>query len=379
MAEIIFWFAVLIIIYTYAGYSLLIIVLSIFIDKKINKKDIEPRVTFLITAYNEEKDIERKLNNTLNLDYPRNKLQIIVASDGSTDRTDEIVRKFEDRGVILNRVEGRVGKTETQNQTVRIATGEIIIFSDGTTEYDRQVIRKIVRNYNDPDVGAVSGMYEYKNPTGGQVGWSQILFWSYEKMNKLSQTKIKTITGCYGPIYSIRRELYVPLPRDVMSDIVEPLKILQKGYRIVFEPEALAYELTTQKTSEEFSMRIRVISRGMSGLLYVKELFNPFRYGFVSLQLFSHKVLRWLIPVFMIVLLISNYFLLEGRFYSLIFIFQIVFYLFALAGWIADSFNIKLKIFALPLYFCIVNIASLVSLVKTLSGNKAVTWQPIRN
>lgn len=380
MMEIIFWLTVFIIIYTYIGYSLFIMLLSLFFNKKVDKKDIEPTVTFLITAYNEERDIERKLKNTLELDYPRNKLQIIVASDGSTDRTDEIVKRFSDKGIILHRVEGRVGKTETQNQTMKIATGDIIIFSDATTEYDKQVIRKIVRNYNDPSVGAVSGMYEYRNPTGGPVGWSQILFWKYERMNKICQTKIKTITGCYGPIYSIRRELYVPLPREIMSDLVEPLKILQKGYRIVFEPEALAYEVTTQKASQEFRMRIRVITRGMNGLLYMKELFNPFKYGFISLQLFSHKVLRWLIPVFMIILFFSNIFLLrDSKLYMTTFAFQIVFYLSAFLGWITDLLNIKIKIFALPLYFCVVNIASLISLVKTLSGGKAVTWEPIRN
>ncbi len=379
MLEIIFWLTICIITYTYIGYPLLIIILSLFINKRIERRDIEPTVTFLITVYNEEQAIEEKLNNTFNLDYPREKLEIIVASDGSTDQTDKIVRKFGDRGVILHRVEGRVGKTETQNQTMKIATGEIIIFSDGTTDCDRKIIRNIVRNYNDPDVGAVSGRYEYKDPSRGQVGFSQILFWKYENMNKTSQTRIKTLTGCYGPLYSIRRELYSPLPREIISDFVEPLKILQKGYRIVFERDALAHELTTEDTSQEFRMRVRVISRGMSGLLYVKELFNPFKYGFVSFQLVSHKVLRWLIPVFMLVLFSANIFLLDKFFYLVMFIAQIVFYLAAFLGCLTERLNIRTRIFALPLYFCIVNIASLVSLVKTLFGKKAVTWEPIRN
>ncbi len=374
MLEIIFWITVFMIIYTYAGYPLLIIILSPFINRKVNRKDIEPNVTFLITVYNEEQAIEEKLKNTLNLDYPREKLEIIVASDGSTDRTDEIVGQFRDKGVILHRVEGRVGKTETQNQTINIATGEIIIFSDGTTDRDRKIIRNIVRNYNDPDVGAVSGRYEYKDPSGGQVGFSQILFWKYENMNKTCQTRIKTLTGCYGPLYSIRRELYTPLPREIISDFVEPLKILQKGYRIVFERDALAYELTTEDTSQEFRMRIRVISRGMSGLLYVKELLNPFKYGFVSFQLISHKLLRWMIPVFMVVLFFVNVFLLDNNVYLAAFIAQIVFYTSAFLGWVIDRLKIGTRIFALPLYFCIVNIASMISLFKTLLGKKAVTW-----
>lgn len=379
VAETIFWLIIFLIFYIYAGYPLLLILLSLFINNKVNKGDILPTVTFLITVYNEEKAIEDKLKNALSLDYPRDKLQIIVASDGSTDKTDEIVKRFRHNGVILHRVEGRVGKTETQNQAMKIATGDIIIFSDGTTKCERNVIRNIVRNYNDPTVGAVSGRYEYKNPSGGAVGFSQILFWKYENMNKICQTKIKTLTGCYGPIYSIRRELYEPLPRDIISDLVEPLKILEKGYRIVFERDALAYELTTENASQEFKMRVRVISRGMNGLLYVKELFNPFKYGIVSFQIFSHKVLRWIIPVLMIILFFTNILLLDNWYYALTFIAQLVFYLLALIGWITDFLNIKIKIFSLPLYFCIVNIASMVSLVRIILRKKSVTWEPIRN
>lgn len=379
VAETIFWLIIFIIFYIYAGYPLFLILLSLFINNKVDKKDIEPTVTFLITVYNEEKAIEDKLKNTLSLDYPRDKLQIIVASDGSTDKTDEIVKRFRHNGAILHRVEGRVGKTETQNQAMKKATGDIIIFSDGTTKCERNVIRNIVRNYNDPTVGAVSGRYEYKDPSGGPVGFSQILFWKYENMNKICQTKIKTLTGCYGPIYSIRRELYEPLPRDIISDLVEPLKILEKGYRIVFERDALAYELTTESTPQEFKMRVRVISRGMDGLLYVKKLFNPFKFGLVSFQLISHKILRWFIPLFIIVLFFTNIFLLSDRFYVLTFIAQIVFYFLALLGWITDSLNMKTKIFSIPLYFCIVNLASFVSLVRIILRKKSVTWEPIRN
>jgi len=379
MAKVIFWLMIFIIAYTYFGYSLLIYLISLMVNNKINKKDIEPPVTFLITAYNEEESIRQKLENTLNLDYPKDKLEIIVASDGSTDRTEEIVKEFRDKGVILHRVEGRVGKTETQNQAVNIVTGDIIIFSDATTKYKRDAIKKIVRNYNDPTVGAVSGRYEYIDPKGTQVGLATIVFWRYENFIKSRQTKIKTITGACGCIYSVRRELYEPLRRDVISDLVEPLKILEKGYRIAFEPEAIAYEQTTERSSQEFNMRIRVISRGMNGLLSVKGLLNPFRYGFVSFQLVSHKVLRWLIPFFVTILFFSNLALLGNRFYNLIFILQVFFYLFALLGWVVDHYNKKFKLFSLPLYFCVVNLASAVSLIKTIWGEKDIVWETTRN
>ena len=378
MLELIFWLTIGVIFYTYFGYPLLTLFLSLFINHPVNKQDIEPTVTFLITAYNEEKNIRQKLDDALSLDYPRDKLEIIVASDESTDKTDEIVKEFSDKGVMLVRVEGRVGKTETQNQAVKKAKGDIIIFSDATTTYHKNAIRKLVRNYNDPSIGAVSGRYEYMNPTGAPVGLGTILFWKYENFIKGQQTRIKTITGCCGCIYSVRRSLYEPLPRDIISDLVEPLKILEKGYRIAFEPEAVAYEVTEEKSEEEFSMRVRVITRGMNGLTYVKNLLNPSLYGFVSFQLISHKILRWLIPLFLIIIFISNAQILDGAFYILVFLVQAAFYLSALFAWIMDKNGKKLTFLFLPLYFCVLNLASLRALFNVIKGRKMAVWETIR-
>jgi cellulose synthase/poly-beta-1,6-N-acetylglucosamine synthase-like glycosyltransferase len=378
MIEVIFWLILFLIFYTYAGYSLFILLLSLFINRPIKKKEVYPRVTFLITAYNEEHSIAAKLKNTLHLDYPGEKLEVIVASDGSTDSTDTVVKQFHDQGVILNRVEGRVGKTETQNQTVAKATGDIIIFSDATTSYKEDAIRKIVRNYADPQVGAVSGRYEYINPTGAAVGLGTVLFWKYENLIKRLQTRIQTITGCCGCIYSVRRDLYEPLPRDIISDLVEPLKILEKGFRISFEPEAVAYEETTETSKEEFGMRVRVISRGMNGLWYMRNLFNPFKYGFISFQLFSHKVLRWMIPFMLPLLLMSNFLLVGKLFYNLCFIIQVLFYLGAGAGYLLDRSGKKAKLLALPLYYCVVNAASITAFFRTVTGKKSIVWETVR-
>jgi cellulose synthase/poly-beta-1,6-N-acetylglucosamine synthase-like glycosyltransferase len=378
VAEIFFWLAVGLIFFTYIGYSLVILVMSRVLYSPVIRAPIEPRVTYLITAYNEEKNIASKLEQTLSLDYPREKLEIIVASDGSTDRTDEIVAQFSDRGVRLIRVEGRVGKTATQNQAVSQANGEIVIFSDATTRYEHSAIRNIVRNYADPSVGAVSGRYEYFNPTGAAIGTGSILFWKYENLIKTLQTRIKTITGCCGCIYSVRREAYAPLPADIISDLVEPLKVLEKGYRIVFEPEAVAFEETTEKTREEFNMRVRVITRGMRGLLYMKCLFNPMRYSFVAFQLFSHKVLRWFIPLFMVVALLSNLFLADMSFYRMTLLLQLVFYFFASSGLAAEKFGIQVRLLSVPLYFMTVNMASVVAMHRVWKGHKAVTWETVR-
>jgi len=378
MAEIIFWLTLGVIFYTYFGYPLFILFLSLFVNHKIKKGEIEPNVTVLITAYNEEKNIVEKLENTLSLDYPKEKLEIVVASDGSEDKTDQIVRQYSGRGVILHRVEGRVGKTETQNQTVKIAKGDIVIFSDATTKYKKDAIRKIVRNYEDHSIGAVSGRYEYVNPTGAPVGLGTILFWKYENSIKSRQTRIETVTGCCGCIYSVRRDLYEPLPRDIISDLVEPLKILGKGFRIAFEPEAVAYEETTETSKEEFGMRVRVISRGMYGLWYMRQLFNPFKYGFVSYQLFSHKVLRWIIPFLLPLLLLSNLLLIGHPFYILTLVVQILFYIGAVGGHLLDRMGKKAKLLALPLYYCVVNAASMAAFFRTIFGKKAIVWETVR-
>lgn len=379
MAEILFWSMVAAIAYTYVGYSLVIMLIARFVNNPVHRAAIEPRVTYLITAYNEERNIGAKLEQVLSLDYPHDKLEIVVASDGSTDGTDKIVRQFEDRGVRLVRVEGRVGKTETQNRAVREVTGDIIIFSDATTFYERSAIRNIVRNYADPAVGAVSGRYEYRNSTGAPIGFGSILFWKYENLIKTLQTRIRTITGCCGCIYSVRRELYEPLPEDIISDLVEPLKILEKGYRIVFEPDAIAFEETTEKASEEFNMRVRVITRGMRGLWFMRSLFNPLRFGFVSFQLFSHKALRWSIPAFLVVLLATNLALLgSSGFYDLTFGLQVLFYVVALLGLLAERWNIVFKPLTLPLYFMTVNAAAVVAVYRIWTGHKAVIWETIR-
>jgi cellulose synthase/poly-beta-1,6-N-acetylglucosamine synthase-like glycosyltransferase len=378
VAEIVFWLAVGLIAFTYVGYSLTILVLSRLVHNPVSRAPIEPTVTFLITAYNEEKNIARKLEQTLALDYPREKLEIIVASDGSTDRTDEIVTGFKHRGVKLVRVEGRVGKTQTQNQAVGQAHGEIIIFSDATTRYERSAIRNIVRNYADPKVGAVSGRYEYCNPSGAAIGLGSILFWKYENAIKTMQTNIRTISGCCGCIYSVRRAVYTPLPPDIISDLVEPLKVLEKGYRIVFEPEAIAFEETTEKSQEEFRMRVRVITRGMRGLLYMKTLFNPLRYPFVAFQLLSHKVLRWFVPELLLVAFLANVFLLGSVFYNVTLALQLSFYLFALAGWAVEKRKVLARPLTIPLYFMTVNLAAVVAKYRIWKGHKAVTWETLR-
>ena len=367
----------------YVGYPLLTVFISIFVKNPVKKEAIEPSVSIIIAAFNEEKYIEKKILNTFQMDYPHKKLEIIVASDGSTDRTDDIVRSYESNEynvkVILHRVEGRLGKTAAQNSAVRIANGDIVVFSDAASMYDQKAIKLMVRNYADPTVGAVSGLYRYINKSGSSVGSATILFWNYENLIKSRQTRIRTITGCCGCIYSVRRNLYTELPPSIISDLVEPLTIIRKGYRIVFEPGAVAYEETTERPGQEFRMRVRVILRGMHGLLYMRSLLNPFKYPFVSFQLYSHKVLRWMVPLFCLLAFASNLALVrEGPVFAYSMILQFTFYSLAFAGIFFEKQGVRVKLLQLPMYFLIVNAASFVSLLKVLRGENIIVWQTRR-
>lgn len=381
--EFLFWSSLFLIAAAYLGYPILTVLISIFVRNPVKKDAVQPSVSIVIAAFNEEKNIEKKILNTFESDYPHNKLEIIVASDGSTDRTDAIVKGYErnDYGtnVILHRVEGRLGKTAVQNSAVKIASGDIIVFSDAASMYDAKAISMLVRNYADPKVGAVSGLYKYINKRKSSIGAATILFWNYENLIKSRQTKIRTITGCCGCIYSVRKSLYTELPSTIISDLVEPLTIIRKGFRIVFEPDAIAYEETTERPEQEFHMRVRVILRGMNGLLYMKSLLNPFKYPFVSFQLYAHKVLRWMVPIFCLFAFVSNFTLIhKSPTYLYTMFLQVTFYFIAIAGMVFEKKGIRVKPLQLPMYFLIINAASFVSLLKVLRGKNIVVWQTQR-
>jgi cellulose synthase/poly-beta-1,6-N-acetylglucosamine synthase-like glycosyltransferase len=379
IAEFIFATAAFLLFYTYVGYPLFVTLLSFLRPVRATDLKHTPTVSMLIAAHNEEAGIEKKLQQTVALDYPADKLEILVLSDGSVDRTDEIVKSFPDPRVRLVRVEPRKGKTNAQNFGVREAKGDVLVFSDATTIYHSQAIRKLAANYADFHVGAVSGRYQYFDAAGDSpTGLGSVAFWNYENLIKRAQSRLGTITGCCGCIYSVRRSVYTDLNPDIISDLVQPLWAIQKGYRVVFETEALAYEETTQSTQEEFSMRVRVVTRGMRGLLSVPDLFKPWKHPWICFQLVSHKVLRWLVPVFLLILFLANIALVSKPFFAFTLALQIVFYLWALLARYVPIHR-TWKILGVPLFFCTLNAAALVSLFKLLRGQKYTVWQPVRN
>ena len=378
VAIIVFWACAGILFYVYVGYPLLLALIASFVRREKAEPGYAPMLSILIAAYNEEAGIARKLEQTLALDYPADKMEILVLSDGSTDRTDEIVKSYPDPRVRLLRMEPRRGKTHAQNRGVREARGEVLIFSDATTVYHPMALRYLAANYADPRVAAASGRYQYFDPRGNSpTGLGTIAFWNYENCIKMMQSRIRTISGCCGCIYSVRKDAYTELPADVISDLVQPLWVLQKGFRVAFEDRALAYEETTQTASEEFSMRVRVITRGIRGLLSVPGILKPWKFGWVSFQLFSHKVLRWLVPFFLVLLFASSFALAREPWYGYALALQGLFYIWALFS-LAVPVHKRWKILGIPLYFCLLNAAALCSVVEVLRGKKYVVWETVR-
>lgn len=373
---------ILVVLYTYFGYFVAVILLGKIIRKKVLKSEIQPHVTMLIAAYNEESGIAKKITDTLNLSYPKEKLRIVVVSDGSTDKTDEIVNSFANEGVELFRVEGRVGKTEARNVAMAAITGEIIIFSDATTDYKEDLIQKMVRNFADPKVGMVTGHLIYRDSSNSQMGTGQKLYWKYESMIKKAQTSMGTLTGSVGCVTAFRKELYTPLPNNIIEDFTGPLMLVMKGFRVVYEEEAMCFEDTTKKAANEWNMRVRVIRGGMSGMLYARKILNPIAYPIPFFQLLSHKILRWAIPVMIIgAFVISNYLVWVDptNIPAVVFLgLQLMFYLVALFAFALERKGIHNRLAAIPLYFLILNAASLVALVKTITTNLESTWETQR-
>jgi cellulose synthase/poly-beta-1,6-N-acetylglucosamine synthase-like glycosyltransferase len=378
VAEIVFWFAVLILCYIYVGYPALLCVLAQLFRKRRADADFCPSITVLIAAYNEEASIKRKLEETLALDYPPGKVEVLVVSDGSDDATDAIVRAFPDPRVRFLRVEGRRGKTHAQNEGVKLCSGDVVVFSDATAVYHRQALRRLAANYSDQRIGAVSGRYHYFDPNeSSPTGLGSVAFWNFENLIKRFQSQISTLTGCSGCIYSVRKSAYTALPDEACSDLVQPLHVVQKGYRVAFEERALAYETTTTSTTDEFRMRVRVAGRGIRGILSVPELLKFWRHGWISFQLFSHKILRWQMPILLLLLFLSNAVLIGKPPYQYVFVLQAFFY--AVAGLqVMIPFHRYWKPLGLPLYFCTLNAAVLVSIYQLLRGNRYVVWQTVR-
>jgi len=378
MMACVFWASVGAMAYVYVGYPLLLFLVSRVWSRRVAKAPVTPTVTLVIAAYNEEQAIAGKLDNSLALDYPADRLDIMVASDGSTDGTNRLVREYAARhpGRITLLDLPRAGKTAGQNQAAEVATGEILVFSDATTMYDPGAVRAMVANYADPLVGSVGGDVRYVREGEEVTGKGRQMYWNYEASIRRWESRIFTVIGATGCIYSLRRSLYTHLDPAAISDFVQPAKALLQGYRSVVEDDATCYEVAESKQmGEELRRRARVVHRGIRGVGYMAEVLNPFRHPFLCFQIVSHRLLRWGIPFLLIAAFVANAFLLDAPFYQLTLALQLAFYGGALAALVLDRWHIRPRGLFVPLYFCLVNLAPLIAVWSLLKGEKKIVWE----
>ncbi len=384
MRRMLFWGSMGLILHTYLGFPILLLIRGLLRRHPVRKSDVTPRVSMVIVAHNEAAVIGSKLDNMLALEYPRDKLEIIVASDGSDDGTNEIIASYARYGVRLLAFP-RQGKIPALNAAVAQATGEILVFSDANSMYAPDALSTLVRPFADPSVGAVGGNQCYLSDSGGNAAsFGERLYWGFDRKLKTMQGEAGNATAATGAIHAIRRDLFQSVPLGVNDDFVISTQAIMQGYRLVFEPHAIAYETIAPTDNMEFQRKVRVIVRGLRGLWVTKQLFNPLRFGFYSFQLFSHKLLRWSIGWLLIVLLGASLSLYRtGRFYKLVTQGQIGLYGCALGAFILRHTSLvhfrAFKLLAIPFYFCLVNIATLQAWVQLLRGKRIDVWNSNRH
>ncbi len=379
LMRVCFWASAALLAYAYAGYPLLVYAVARLRPRAVRRGEWEPRVSVIITAYNEERDLAAKLENTLALDYPADKLEVIVASDCSTDRTDEIARSYAARGVRLHRQPVRLGKTAAQNAAVELAGGEVILFSDATTLYRPDVLRVMLPSFADETVGCVAGRLVYVDPADTGVGRGARSYWGYETFIKEQESRARSLIGVSGCLYAVRRAAYVPLYHEACSDFIIATKMVEQGLRAVYEPAAVCTEETNRRSDRELQMRVRVIAQTYTDLWRHRAMLNPFRAGFYSVELLSHKVLRYAVPAFLAALFASSLALApRSWFYALAAGAQVCFYGAALLGWASERAGLKVRPLALPHYFVLANAAPVLAFAKFARGERYASWETVR-
>jgi len=380
-AEIALWICLGLVAYIYVGYVVGVFLLALILRRQVTKANIEPRLTVVIAAFNEEREIAETVINKLSQDYPLDRLEVIVVSDGSTDRTDEVVRELSNRSegrLRLLRQETRQGKTEAINLALRHTSADIVVFADANSIYAPDALRQLVRSFADPSVGYVTGQMRYINPDGSGIGDGSGTYMSYENMLRTLETQLGSVVGVDGGIDAVRRQLYVPMRPDQLPDFALPLSVVEQGKRVVYEPDAVLYESALSHAEQELRMRVRVTLRALWVLYDKRNLLNPFRFPVYSWQLLSHKVLRYGAFVFLIGALVFNVMAAIGE-HGLnrwLMALQLAAYACAALGHVLRRFPIKAAKLMASYYFVILNVACAIAFWKFLTGQRIVLWKP---
>ncbi len=375
MIETLFITSVLFILFAYLGYPLTLLVLSVVREKSVRRSGITPSVAIIIAAYNEETQIEAKLENTLLMEYPRDRLQIIVVSDGSTDGTNDIVRGYAKRGVELVQTDGRVGKERAQQQGLSHARGEVIVFTDVATMSDPHCLKNIVRSFADETVGCVSSedrVIKEAGKIGGEGAYVR-----YEMWLRSLESRIGSIVGLSGSLFAVRSLLCRDFPGELQSDFRTVLVCIREGLRGVSDPSVVGFYRDVPDESDEFDRKVRTMVRALTVFSRNIDLLAVWRYGIPSYELLCHKLLRWLVPWFLLIAFISNAVLVFQSFpYFVLFALQVISYLGAAVG-IVRRKN-KNPLLRVATYFVRVNLSIAVAWWRYLKGKRIVTWEPTR-
>ncbi|HEX9912755.1 MAG TPA: glycosyltransferase family 2 protein [candidate division Zixibacteria bacterium] len=376
---ILFIILVLLLSYTFSGYFLFLKVVSFFKSNPVIKGEDVPTATLLIPVYNGEKVIKDKLENCLSLFYPKNKLEIMVISDCSTDKTEEIVSSYEHKGVKLLRLEQRSGKTRALNMALRELQSEVVFFTDTSTLLTKDSLVKIAKNFADTRVGCVSGEDRSISALQEKGESGEGVYVGMEMKLRRLESEICNLTGVSGCLYAIRRELVDQIPNDLIDDFYLPLQVAKQGKRVISESEGIAYVTRVANFKEEFKRRRRTALGGLEVFFSELSLLNPFKYGFFSLELLSHKLLRWLTPFLFLLLVLCNLFLLQHFIFKLTLLVEIfsvfiaLVYLFFLANKkLTGFFSMIESVF----YFYLVNLALLLAWTKFILGKREIIWEP---
>jgi len=376
--EIIFWSILFLIFYSLIGYPLSLIILDKVVKKNIKfDTSLRPSVSIIIPAHNEEKVIETKLKNLVNLNYPKEKMEVIVASDHSTDQTNEIVEKFikenEEFNIKLYKVNRRLGKTNAQNEAVKIAKGEILVFSDANAILDKDSIIHLVSSFTSEDIIYVAGKLKYVNSLEHLSSHAESVYWNYDLLMRRIESEIKSITAGNGAIYAIKREEYVDFDPIESHDSAVPIYAGLNNKRAVFNPKAIAYEKAGETTKDEFKRKVRMNRNILKFLFGYLKILNIFKYGWFSYFYFGHRLLRYSLFILHILLFVFNIILIHEKFiYIFLFGMQSLFYLLAFIG---HAFRLKQKLFYFPYYYTLTILAQLIGAINQLTGKTKPFWE----
>lgn len=363
-------------VYTYLGYPICVWIFARLFGREPHREAVTPTVSLLIPAYNEEQYIEEKIRNSLALDYPRARLEIAVASDGSTDETNAIVKRFASQGVKLILMRGNIGKSAMISRAVPQLTGELVVFSDVSSHLQSNALRLLVRQFADPAVGCISGRYQLRR-AGDLRGEGEGLYWRYEMFIKRQEARLHSILGAHGAFYAIRRELFVPLERmSINDDYLIPMRIVAKGFRAVMEPAAVCVERELASVRGEFARRRRIAAGNCQQMIELRQMLHP-RFGWIAFCFVSHKVLRTLAPLLLLTLLLASIWLPQP-WRSLALAGQGMFYAAAALGYLCQRRGWPITWLSPVMYFCLGNLAMLLGLCNYCFSRKPLVWERAR-